>query len=60
MAKKGSSIAIPANEEWRVESDLSTLLEAKKIEADPKRMERVKALAKKRMMDVASIAADKG
>lgn len=59
MGKKSNSIAIAASDEWQVEHDLNTLLEAKKIQADPKRLERVKAMAKKRMMDAASIASDK-
>jgi len=59
MGKKSSAPSIAYDEEWRVESDLNTLMEAKKIEADPKRMEKVRALAKKRMMDAAVIAGDK-
>lgn len=59
MGKKSSGIAISHEDEWRVEADLNTLMEAKKIEADPKRMEKVRALAKKRMMDAAVIAGDK-
>jgi hypothetical protein len=55
MAK---GIAISSNDEWRIESDLNTLLEAEKIEKDPKRMSKVRALAKKRMLEVASVAAE--
>lgn len=35
-------------ENWRGESDLHTLLEAKRIEADPERMKAVRKAAKKR------------
>ena len=44
--------------DWRAEGDLSTLLEAKKIEADKRRMAKVRALAKQKMLDVACVAAD--
>ena len=53
---KSKAIAIKPDEEWRVEADLHTLMEAEKIEADPKRMAKVRALAQKKMMEVASIA----
>jgi len=52
------AVSDPFENDWRTESDLSTLLEAKKIEADPKRMNKVRALAKQKMLDVASVAAD--
>lgn len=54
MAK---AINVP-NEDWRVESDLNTMIEAEKIEKDPKRLKKVRALAKQRMMDAAAIAAE--
>lgn len=57
MAKK-SVVAIKPDEEWQVEVDLRCLLEAKKIEADPKRLAKVRALAKKKMMEAASIASE--
>lgn len=57
MAKNGQ-IASSSSDEWRVESDLGTLLEAEKIEKDPKRMAKVRALAKQKMLDVAAIAAE--
>lgn len=58
MARSNSVAAVSEND-WRVEGDLNTLLEAKKIEADPKRMAKVRALAKQKMLDVASVAGDK-
>lgn len=54
MAK---SIDVPS-EDWRVESDLSTLIEAERIEKDPKRMAKVQALAKQKMLETATIAAE--
>lgn len=59
MAKKGVLVSAAAEEaEWRAESDLRTLIEAEKIEKDPKRMKAVRDLAKKKMMEVASIASE--
>jgi hypothetical protein len=55
---RSDSIAAASDNDWRTESDLNTLLEAKKIEADKKRMDKVRALAKQKMLDVASVAAD--
>ena len=57
MAKK-SEVAIKPDEEWQVEADLRCLLEAEKIGADPKRMAKVRALAQKKMMEVAKVASD--
>ena len=57
MAKMKAAV-IKADEEWRAESDLHTLMEAEKIEKDPKRMAKVRALAQKKMMEVASIASE--
>lgn len=56
MAKSNSIAALKPDEEWRVESDLRTLTEAEAIQKDPKRMAKVQALAKKRMLEVAAIA----
>jgi hypothetical protein len=55
MAK---AIAPSSSDDWRVESDLNTLIEAKKIEGDKKRLAKVQALAKQKMLDVACVAAD--
>lgn len=44
--------------DWRAESDLATLMEAEKIKKDAKRMESVRALARKRLEDVAKVLAD--
>lgn len=60
MAKKSSNaIAMTkAEDDWQTESDLRTMIECEKIEADPKRLAKVQALAKKRMMEVAAIASE--
>jgi hypothetical protein len=59
MAKKSNAISVTKHEDdWQVESDLRTMIECEKIEADPKRLAKVQALAKKRMMEVAAIASE--
>lgn len=60
MPKKSSNaIAMTkAEDDWQAESDLRTMIECEKIEADPKRLAKVQALAKKRMMEVAAIASE--
>ena len=59
MAKKsrGNSIAtVSGEDDWQTESDLRTLMECEKIEKDPKRLAKVQALAKKKLLEVAAIA----
>lgn len=57
MAKSSNSIAtIKGEDDWQTESDLRTLLECEKIEKDPKRMAKVRALAKSKLLEVAAIA----
>lgn len=57
--KKTNVLAdIPSDQHWRVESDLSTLMEAEKIKSDPKRLAAAQALAKEKMMAVAKVASD--
>ena len=51
MAKSGNAIAsIRAEDDWQTESDLRTVLECEKIEKDPARMKKVRALAKKKLL----------
>lgn len=50
--------AVRAEDDWQTEQDMRTLMEAEKIKADPKRMAKVTAMAKKKMMEVAAIAAE--
>ena len=56
--KRSKAVAIKPDEEWRCESDCHTLMEAEKIKADPKRYEKAKAYAKKKMMEAAVVATD--
>jgi predicted component of type VI protein secretion system len=59
MAKKSSGIvAASASIDWAVQRDLETMLECEKIEADPKRLAKVQALAKKTLLDLAGIASE--
>lgn len=55
---KKSSSNVSRSEDWHVETDLRTMVEADKIEKDPKRMAKVRALAKERMMEIAAIASE--
>ena len=41
--------------EWRAQDDLRTLLEAKKIQKDSKRMAAVRKLAKEKMADMQAL-----
>ena len=58
MAKSKNTAMAIADEDWQVESDLRTMIECEKIEKDPKRLAKVQALAKKRMMDMAAVASE--
>jgi len=51
-------VTVAAESDWQVERDLETLIECEKIEKDPKRLAKVQALAKKRMLDMAAVAAE--
>ena len=55
---KADTMGIQADKEWQIESDLRTLMEAEKIEKDEKRFKAAKALAKKRLLDLASVASE--
>lgn len=43
--------------DWQIEQDLRTLTDAREIQEDPKRLAAVKALAKEKLLDLASVAA---
>ncbi len=60
MAKnRKMAAAIAATEDsWQVEDDLRTMARAEEIQKDSKRMAKVTALAKKKMMEMASIASE--
>jgi hypothetical protein len=58
MAKGNAIAATKMEDDWKTESDLRTMIEYEAICKDPKRMAKVQALAKSRMMEMASIATE--
>jgi len=48
-------ISVPKNKRWEAENDMRTLLEAQKIQSDPKRMGMVKTIAKELNDDTTKI-----
>lgn len=60
MAKKRVNLATAMSDEtdWRVESDLNTLMEAERIEKDPKRLAAAQKLAKSKLLPLAAIASE--
>ncbi|MGV8917828.1 MAG: hypothetical protein ACOH2R_08520 [Pseudomonas sp.] len=51
-----SSAVSDVDQQWKVEQDLRTLADAIEINKDPKRLAAVKALAKQKSAEMASIA----
>lgn len=58
MGKKSTINAIKSEDDWQVESDLRTLMEAEAIEKDPKRLAKAQSLAKSKLLDLASVASE--
>lgn len=58
MAKKASGVMAISDDDWQTRRDLETMIECEKIEKDPKRLAKVKALAKQNLLDMASIATE--
>jgi len=58
MAKGAMLASTKSEDDWQTESDLRTLIECEKIEADPARMKKVRALAKKQMLTFAKVASE--
>ncbi|MEH6501766.1 hypothetical protein [Halopseudomonas aestusnigri] len=54
-ANKLKAVAMKEEDEWRAQDDLRTLLEARKIQKDAKRMAKVRALAKQKMADMQAL-----
>lgn len=48
--------AMSEESEWRAQDDLRTLMEARKIQGDAKRMAAARTLAKQKMADMKSLA----
>lgn len=44
--------AIKADDKWRVEDDIRTLMSAREIQRDPKRMAAVRKLAQEKMAEM--------
>lgn len=57
MAKK-TGMMVVSDDDWQARRDLETMIECEKIEKDPKRMKKVRALAKQQMMETAAIASE--
>jgi len=47
-----------SDDDWRIDSDLSTLQEAERIKADPKRLAAAQSRAKDKLLELASVAAE--
>lgn len=57
MAKSNKAgMPIAAQDDWQAEEDLRTLMRCEEIEKDPKRYKAAKDLAKKKLLEMASIA----
>lgn len=58
MAKASTKSIALTDYDWEVENDLRTMMESEAIESDPKRLAKVQALAKKKMLDMAKLAVE--
>lgn len=56
MAKGKTGNAVVKQDSWQTEDDLRTLMRCEEIEKDPKRYKAAKDLAKKKLLEMASIA----
>ena len=56
MGKSRATLGMQPDDDWKVEGDLRSLLEAEQIRRDPKRMAKAQALAKKKMGEAAAVA----
>lgn len=54
-----AKVNIIATEDYQAESDLRTLMEAEKIEKDPKRFKAARECAKRKLEAMMAIAAEK-
>lgn len=60
MATKLSSSSHDSEmRKWQIESDLRTLQDAEAIQKDPKRFKAAQELAKKKLVELASVVSDK-
>lgn len=58
MGKKKTGVIAISDDDWQTRRDLETMIECEKIEKDPKRLAKVKALAKQNLLDMATIASE--
>lgn len=58
MAKKSSNAVGGPSEDWRVESDVRTLMQAEEIRDDPKRLKAAQKRAKEMVEDLQTINAE--
>lgn len=56
MGKSRATLGMGPDEDWQVESDLRSLMEAEQVRRDPKRLAKAQALAKKKMVEAAAVA----
>ena len=54
--KKHPVVELEENDDWEIESNLRTLLEAEKIRSNPEKMKKISALAKKQAQDLKGLA----
>lgn len=58
MAKNQVAVSKP-DAEWEAEDDVRTLARAEEIRRDPKRLARAKAMAKKKLAELKTVAESK-
>jgi hypothetical protein len=58
MAKASTKSIAKSEYDWQAEDDLRTMMASEEIEKDPKRLAKVQALAKKKMLDMAALASE--
>lgn len=58
MSKRNAISATKSEDDWQVEDDLRTMMQSECIEKDPKRLAKVQALARKKLIDLAGIASE--
>jgi len=58
MARKTNSVVGMKDHDWQAEDDLHTFMRYCEVKKDPKRMAKVKELAKKKLTDIASVVGE--
>lgn len=52
---RGKAVAISEDKKWQVEDDMRTLLRAREIQRDPKRMAEVRKMARLKMAEMKNL-----